>query len=216
VLVTAGPTREPLDPVRFLGNRSSGRMGHAVAAALRNQGAEVVVVSGPVALPAPTGVEVVRIETALEMHAAVMARVDGIDIFVGCAAVADYRPAVAAGQKIKKTGKPLEVRLVPNPDILAAVAALPNPPFTLGFAAETEGLQQHAEAKLQRKGVHMLAANLVSDPGIGFDSNDNELTVVWSGGGCRLERKSKDEIAAELVAILVERYRASIGAEDSG
>jgi len=216
VVLTAGPTREPLDPVRFLGNRSSGRMGYALADALLREGAELVLVSGPVALAAPAGAKLVRVETARQMRDAVMAHIQGCDIFVGCAAVADYRPESVAPNKLKKGPEPLQLRLVPNPDILSEVAGMQPAPFTLGFAAETEALTEHAEAKRRAKGVDMIAANLVSEAGIGFDAGDNAITLLWEGGTANLTRKAKTEIARELVTLLVERYLASAGTENSG
>ncbi len=208
VLLTAGPTREPLDPVRFLGNRSSGRMGFALAAAFRDAGAAVTLVSGPVALPAPAGVTLLGVETAQEMHAAVMQRVDDCAIFAACAAVADYRPADAAPRKIKKTADRLSLELVRNPDILAAAAARPKAPFTLGFAAETDDLERHALDKLRRKGVDMIAANQVGGASGGFERADNALTVFWHGGRRDLALAPKPELARQLVSLTAELYDA--------
>jgi phosphopantothenoylcysteine decarboxylase / phosphopantothenate---cysteine ligase len=206
VLLTAGPTREPIDPVRYVGNRSSGKMGYALAAAFRNAGAAVELISGPVALGAPPGVSCIRVETALEMHAAVLARVTGCDLFVGCAAVADYRPAMPAAGKIKKDEAELRLTLVRNPDILAEVAALPRPPFTVGFAAETERLEEQAEAKRRRKGVDVIAANRVgSGPG-GFESEQNALIVLWEDGRAELPLSPKAELADTLVTLLTKLY----------
>jgi phosphopantothenoylcysteine decarboxylase / phosphopantothenate---cysteine ligase len=182
VVLTAGPTREPLDPVRFLGNRSSGRMGYALASALTDLGARVVLISGPSALAPPAVAELVKVETALEMHAAVTARSRDCDIFVATAAVADYRPAEPAGSKIKKAADALEIRLVRNPDILAEVAALPSPPFTLGFAAETNDVEQYARGKLKDKRLNMIAANRVGGDSGGFERDENALLVLWNGG----------------------------------
>jgi phosphopantothenoylcysteine decarboxylase/phosphopantothenate--cysteine ligase len=212
VMVTAGPTREPLDPVRFLGNRSSGRMGYAVAQALAARGAEVCLVSGPTAQEPPGVGEVVRAETASEMHAAVMARVARCDIFVAVAAVADYRPAAPRATKIKKSEDEMTLRLVKNPDILAEVAALPGGPFTVGFAAETEQVATYAQNKLKAKGLDMIAANLVGGPGQrrgGFDSEDNALLVLWEGGGRSLPFMPKALLGAELADLICERYLAS-------
>ncbi|MFP4161964.1 MAG: bifunctional phosphopantothenoylcysteine decarboxylase/phosphopantothenate--cysteine ligase CoaBC [Ectothiorhodospira sp.] len=205
VLVTAGPTREPVDPVRFVGNRSSGRMGYAVAAAAADAGARVCLVSGPVALPPPPGVERIPVETALEMHEAVMARVTEADVFIATAAVADYRVAEPAPEKIKKRGDTLELRLVRNPDILAEVAARPDAPFTVGFAAETRDLEAQARAKLEAKGLDMIAANDVS-AGQGFDAEDNALQVLWTGGGTDLQRQPKADLARALVALVAHRF----------
>jgi phosphopantothenoylcysteine decarboxylase/phosphopantothenate--cysteine ligase len=164
ILVTSGPTHEPLDPVRYLGNRSSGRMGHAVATAAAEAGAHVTLVSGPVALPEPAGMqEVLPVKTAQDMHAACMARASGTDIFIAVAAVADFRPAEVMSHKIKKGDtQDVSLQLVRNPDILADIAALPDAPFTVGFAAETENLAEYAQAKLREKRVQMIAANRVS------------------------------------------------------
>ena len=211
-LVTAGPTREPLDPVRYLGNRSSGRMGYAVAQALTERGAAVCLVSGPSVLQPPAVEELVRVETAAQMHAAVMVRAASCDLFVGVAAVADYRPALAQGTKIKKSADEITLRLVKNPDILAEVAALPGGPFTVGFAAETDDLERHARGKLEAKGLDMIAANWVGGPGAGaagFDSEDNALLVLWKGGGQSLRSMPKGLLGAELADLICERYLAS-------
>lgn len=210
VLVTAGPTREPLDPVRFLTNRSSGKMGYAVAEAARDAGADVILVSGPVHLPAPAGVICMRVETAEAMRAAVLQHIAAADLFIATAAVADYRPAVRAADKIKKNGEPLTLSLEPTPDILAEVAARPERPFTVGFAAETERLAAYAEAKRRRKNIDMIAANQVDDRGLGFDSDDNALTVFWEGGSLALPRQPKRALASALLALIAERMgRAS-------
>ena len=206
VLLTAGPTREPLDPVRYLGNRSSGRMGYALASALTDLGARVTTVSGPTALPPPAVAGWIQVETALEMHAAVMARVGACDIFVATAAVADYRPAEPAEDKIKKGAPELEVRLVRNPDILAEVAALPVPPFTLGFAAETDRIEDHARGKLVAKHLDLIAANRVGGTSGGFEREENALLVLWEGGRRELPLTSKVELARELAMLLAERY----------
>ncbi len=206
VLLTAGPTREPIDPVRYVGNRSSGRMGYAMAAALADEGARVTMVSGPVSLDTPLKVDRVDVETALEMEHEVSSRLDGCDIFVACAAVADYRCDSIADQKIKKSQDRLELSLVKNPDILLQVASRVNPPFTVGFAAETERLAQLAEEKRRTKGVDMIAANLVGSDQGGFESNDNALTVLWDGGAADLPMMNKNELAQELVALIVKKY----------
>jgi phosphopantothenoylcysteine decarboxylase/phosphopantothenate--cysteine ligase len=217
VLMTAGPTREAIDPVRFLGNRSSGKMGYALAAALRAAGAAVTLVSGPVGRSTPEGVERVGIESAAEMHDAVMARVAECEIFVATAAVADYRCRRPAGQKIKRGAEPLTLILEPNPDILAAVAARPGAPFTVGFAAETaEGLAEIARAKRVAKGIDVIVANRVGGPGLGFEGDDNELLVLWSEGERFLARAPKTRLAEALVPIIVERYRAKGQAQGTG
>jgi phosphopantothenoylcysteine decarboxylase / phosphopantothenate---cysteine ligase len=214
VLITAGPTREPIDPVRFIGNRSSGKMGFAVAAAARDAGAEVTLVSGPVGLAAPSGVACVRVETAQEMHDRVLERVGGCDILVAAAAVADYRPTASADQKIKKMRDRLELALERTPDVLAAVAKHPRRPFLVGFAAETEHLAEHARAKLQAKGVDLVAANWVGRPGTGFEADDNALLLLWQGGQHELPRASKVELARELIRHIAERYHDKNPAED--
>jgi phosphopantothenoylcysteine decarboxylase/phosphopantothenate--cysteine ligase len=208
VLLTAGPTQEPLDPVRFLGNRSSGKMGFALAQALVEAGAQVRLVSGPVRLATPAGVERTDVTTAAQMHQAVMQALaeTGWHVFIGCAAVADYRPERQAADKIKKTQAPMMLRLVPNPDILAEVAALPpgQRPFCLGFAAETSELAAQAEAKRRRKGVELLAANLVGGPVGGFEADDNALTLFWEGGSQELPLLPKLALARRLVALLAQ------------
>ena len=206
MLVTAGPTREPLDPVRFVSNRSSGKMGYAVARAAAEAGAEVTLVSGPVHLAAPRDVIRVDVETAAEMHAAVMKRVKHADVFVATAAVADYAPKRAALQKIKKKGASLEVKLARTADILAEVAAMKSPPYTVGFAAETEELESHAREKLIKKGLDLLAANLVGKDK-GFDQDDNALTLYWKGGKLELSNGPKLELARRLVAVIAERHK---------
>ncbi|MCP5024285.1 MAG: bifunctional phosphopantothenoylcysteine decarboxylase/phosphopantothenate--cysteine ligase CoaBC, partial [bacterium] len=179
VLLTAGPTREPIDPVRYVGNRSSGRMGYALASAFAAEGALVTMVSGPVSLDTPGGVQLVDVETAVEMERAVGSRVEQSDIFVACAAVADYRCDGVAEQKIKKSQERLELSLIRNPDILRQVAANEAAPFTVGFAAETERVAEQAEQKRHAKGVDMIAANLVAGERGGFESDENALTVLW-------------------------------------
>ncbi|HET6655127.1 MAG TPA: bifunctional phosphopantothenoylcysteine decarboxylase/phosphopantothenate--cysteine ligase CoaBC [Gammaproteobacteria bacterium] len=205
VLVTAGPTREPVDAVRYVSNRSSGRMGYAVAAAAARAAASVVLVSGSVDLPAPAGVERVFVETAAEMHAATMARVADVDIFIGAAAVADYAPAKPADHKIKKTQAALDIKLEQTVDILAAVAALDDAPFTVGFAAETDDVEANARDKMERKRLDMIAANKVG-PGQGFETDDNALTVLWPGGEQTLALAPKTALAAQLVELVAARY----------
>ncbi len=215
VLLTAGPTREAIDPVRYLSNRSSGKMGFALADAFAERGAAVTLVTGPVALQTPQGVARHDVETALQMEAAVMEAVAGSDIFVGCAAVADYRPASVAEQKIKKLEQERTIELVRNPDILAAVAALAAPPFTVGFAAETQRVAEYAEQKRRIKGVDMIAANLVAASEGGFERDQNALTVLWGGGKIELPMSDKGHLARELVKLIMERYGKSNPVEDS-
>ena len=209
VLLTAGPTREALDPVRFISNRSTGRMGFAVAEAAAQAGAQVIVISGPVTLPTPPGVERIAVESAVEMHEAVMQRVRQADIFVATAAVADYRAANPAEQKIKKTGEALTLELVRNPDILAEVAALPSHrPFTVGFAAETHNVLHYAEDKRRRKNLDLIAANQVGIAGSGFESEQNALHVLWEGGEKVLPMTDKTRLGQQLIALIAQRYRA--------
>ena len=216
VLVTAGPTREPVDPVRYLGNRSSGKMGYALARAAAEAGAAVTLVSGPVALDAPADVERVWVETAAQMHAAVMARVAHCDLFIATAAVADYRPVATSPVKIKKQRDRLNLELERTPDILAAVAALDSPPFTVGFAAETDRLEHYALAKLERKRLDLVAANDVSG-GQAFGRDDNALDVYWPGRGHRrLDRQPKDRLARQLIEIIAERMHAKDTTQDPG
>lgn len=205
VLITAGPTREPIDPVRYISNRSSGKMGYAVAEAAREAGARVVLVSGPVSLPAPPGVERVDVETTAEMREAVMARAADCDLFIATAAVADYRPTSAAEAKIKKTEAELALSLERTADILSEVAAQPESPFTVGFAAETHDLERYATAKLEGKKLDMIAANYVGE-GLAFDRDDNALEVFWSGGRQSLGRRDKAALARELIGLIAERY----------
>ncbi|MCW8890296.1 MAG: bifunctional phosphopantothenoylcysteine decarboxylase/phosphopantothenate--cysteine ligase CoaBC [Sedimenticola sp.] len=206
VLLTAGPTREPIDPVRFIGNRSSGKMGFALARAFVALGAHVELVAGPVVLVTPPGVERVDVETAREMEQAVLDRVASCDIFVGCAAVADYRPEVAADQKIKKDNEQMAIQLVRNNDILAAVAAMPEGPFTVGFAAETQSPEHYAEKKRLAKKVDMIAANLVGAQSGGFERDENALTLLWAGGQAVLPMADKGVLAQQLVTLIAEHY----------
>ncbi|MDR2215775.1 MAG: bifunctional phosphopantothenoylcysteine decarboxylase/phosphopantothenate--cysteine ligase CoaBC [Nevskiaceae bacterium] len=205
VLITAGPTRERIDPVRFISNRSSGKMGYAVAQAARDRGAEVVLVSGPVNLCAPPGVRRVCVESAAQMYDAVMREVDDADIFIATAAVADYRPAAPANIKIKKVNDCLEVRMERTIDILAAVAQRERRPYTVGFAAETNDIENHALAKLTKKNLDLIAANEVGDNKV-FEQDDNSLVLLWPGGGRQeLGAGAKTELAVKLVDFIVAR-----------
>ena len=214
VLLTAGPTREALDPVRFLGNRSSGRMGFALAAALVAEGASVTLVAGPVSLPTPAGVERIDVESALQMRDAVFTSLPGTAIFIACAAVADFRPAAAAGKKIKKTSETLTLELIRNPDILSEVAALSARPFCVGFAAETDDVEAYAQAKLRAKRLDMIAANRVG-ASQGFEVDDNALLVIWEGGQQSLPQQPKSRLAAQLVNLIVDRFDAQTAAENT-
>ncbi len=205
LLVTAGPTREAIDPVRYISNRSSGRMGYAVAMAAIEAGAEVSLVSGPVSIPAPDRANLINVTTALEMYNAVMQKISDTDIFISAAAVADYSVQSVAAQKIKKSDDSLQLSLKKNPDILAEVAALRNPPFTVGFAAETENLAANAQSKLQSKKLDMIAANQVGEA-LGFDSGMNALTVFWGTEQKQLERASKNTLAKILITLIADQY----------
>jgi phosphopantothenoylcysteine decarboxylase/phosphopantothenate--cysteine ligase len=217
VLVTAGPTRERIDPVRFITNRSSGKMGYAVAEAARAAGADVVIVSGPVNVPTPAGVRRIDVETAEQMMDAVRAELPGTDIFIAAAAVSDYRPVQAAAEKIKKTSDSLMLALSRTTDILASVAASPSRPFVVGFAAETQNVERNALVKLEGKRLDMIAANQVGDR-LAFDCDDNALTVYWPGGKRELPRASKRDVAAGLVDVIAERFASGerVTATDAG
>ncbi|MEM7251604.1 MAG: bifunctional phosphopantothenoylcysteine decarboxylase/phosphopantothenate--cysteine ligase CoaBC [Pseudomonadota bacterium] len=208
VLITAGPTREPIDPVRFISNHSSGKMGYAVAGAAIEAGAEVTLVSGPTTLGRPDGVQRILVESAADMHAAVLECASDVDIFIAAAAVADYAPASAAKQKMKKDKDELAIALKKNRDIVADVAALPGGPFTVGFAAETNDLKKHALGKLRRKGLDMIAANEVGGHKTGFNVDTNALHIFWDGGQLDLPNASKDAIAAQLIEVVCDRFFA--------
>ena len=202
VVITAGPTREALDPVRYISNHSSGKMGFSLAEACIEAGAQVTLISGPVHIATPDRVQQIKVISALEMLAASQEAVAlGCDIFIATAAVADYRPANIAEQKIKKVGDVISIELVKNPDIVATIAQLPNKPFMLGFAAETERVEDYARAKLHAKKLDMIACNDVSRTDIGFQSDDNAMTVFWHNGMKHLEKAPKAHIARTLVAL---------------
>ncbi|HTV52389.1 MAG TPA: bifunctional phosphopantothenoylcysteine decarboxylase/phosphopantothenate--cysteine ligase CoaBC [Steroidobacteraceae bacterium] len=203
VLITAGPTRERIDPVRFVSNRSSGRMGFAVAEAAREAGAQVVLVSGPVGLGTPIGVRRVDVESAEDMLLAVQRELQGTDVFISTAAVADYRPANPPEHKIKKSTERLAIEMQRTIDIVGTVAARPDRPFVVGFAAETESVEQNARAKMLRKNLDMIAANEVGHDKA-FDCSDNELTVLWRAGRRELARAPKQALARQLVALIVQ------------
>ena len=199
VLVTAGPTREPIDPVRYISNRSSGKMGYALAEAAQRRGARVVLVSGPVQIPAPAGVELVKVTTAQQMHDAVMEHLDAATIVIKSAAVADYRVAQEAAQKLKKNGDPLTLTLEPNADILAEVGRRKGQRFVVGFAAETENLLDYARRKLETKNADVIVANLVNSTVTGFDSDQNDVTLVTRSGDIPLGQASKRELAGQIL-----------------
>jgi len=210
ILLTAGPTREAIDPVRYISNRSSGKMGYALAAAALQAGASVTLVSGPVALAAPAGVKLIAVESAQQMQDAVMRQVEQCDIFIACAAVSDYRVAQEAEHKIKKSAQQMTLTLVPNADILATVSALERHPFCVGFAAETRDLEKYALDKLQRKNLDMIAANLVGSGSGGFEADVNRLEVFWPGGGHSIAEAGKLEVAKQLIDLIGERYTGAL------
>ena len=210
VIVTAGPTREPIDPVRYITNRSSGKMGYAIARAAAAQGADVILVTGPVNLRPPPGMRVFQVNTAREMLEATHEYVADADIFVAAAAVADYRPAEIEPQKIKKHDESMSLELVRCPDILSSVSALDNPPFTVGFAAETENVEAYARAKLENKHLDMIVANRVGDD-LGFDRDDNAVTVLWPNGRQEFSRTAKTELARSLVDLVAKHFYATSG-----
>jgi len=200
VLITAGPTWEPLDPVRHIANRSSGKMGYALARVAQRRGADVTLVSGPSALAPPRGVDFIGVTTACEMEDAVMRRAVAADVVIMAAAVGDYRPTERAGRKIKRTRDELELKLVRNPDILANVSSLPGTRVLVGFAAETNDVVAHARRKLQAKGVHLMVANDVTAPDAGFDVDTNVVTLIERSGRVDgLDTMSKDDVAAAIL-----------------
>jgi phosphopantothenoylcysteine decarboxylase / phosphopantothenate---cysteine ligase len=216
VLVSAGPTFEDIDPVRFIGNRSSGRMGFAIAQAAAEQGASVHLVAGPVHLPTPMGVTRNDVRSAREMREAVMQQIPQSDIFISSAAVGDFRANEIAAHKLKKTGGQLSLTLTENPDILAGVAALKHRPFVVGFAAETQNVETYARAKLERKNLDMIAANRVGN-GFGFDTCENEILLLSREGSETLARADKIDLARQLVARIAASYVASkIGNKKKG
>jgi phosphopantothenoylcysteine decarboxylase/phosphopantothenate--cysteine ligase len=215
LLITAGPTRERLDPVRYLTNRSSGKMGFAVAAAAREAGAHVTLITGPVQLATPAGITRINVESAREMYAAVHRHVADADIFIAAAAVADFQPIAVAKQKIKKQGTAITLDLEPAPDILKSVADMTKRPLVIGFAAETNDVEANARSKLKRKKLDMIAANQVGD-GLAFDCEDNALTVLWPGGKLEIARAPKLEVARELIAQIAKRLPPSDGAPRRG
>jgi phosphopantothenoylcysteine decarboxylase/phosphopantothenate--cysteine ligase len=207
VLVTAGPTREPIDPVRYLTNRSSGKMGYELAAAFAHAGHTVLLISGPTALDVPDHVDFLPVETAADMHAAVSHHLGRMQVAVFAAAVADYTPASVATEKIKKSGDTLTLELVKTPDILGSVRAPLGFAGTLvGFAAETENLESNARQKLTRKRCDLIVANDVSKPGIGFDSDHNEVLLVYPDHSEPLPPATKHDLAHQLVQAILELH----------
>ncbi|MGY5451322.1 bifunctional phosphopantothenoylcysteine decarboxylase/phosphopantothenate--cysteine ligase CoaBC [Agarivorans sp. MS3-6] len=208
VVITAGPTREAIDPVRYISNHSSGKMGFALAQAAKQLGAKVSIISGPVNLTTPAGINKIAVTSAQQMLDASLAEVANCDIFIACAAVADYRVASVAEQKIKKTDESddMQLRLVKNPDIVATIAGLNNKPFTVGFAAETQNLDNYAQDKMARKNLDMIAANDVSKPDQGFNSEQNALKVFWPTGHQQLDLADKADLAQQLLALVAKQY----------
>lgn len=210
ILITAGPTREAIDPVRYISNHSSGKMGFSIAQAAKELGAKVTLVSGPVSLSTPQDVERINVISASEMHQQTLERAPSHDIFIACAAVADYRPSDVSDQKIKKNNDDMTVVMIKNPDILADVSALTSQrPFCVGFAAETQDVETYARGKLTRKKLDLIAANNVSVAGQGFNSDDNALTLYWSNGQHELPLANKQELAKQLVLEIIKHYNQS-------
>jgi phosphopantothenoylcysteine decarboxylase / phosphopantothenate---cysteine ligase len=206
VVITAGPTREALDPVRYISNNSSGKMGYALAQAAVDAGAITTVVSGPVNLAAPQHIRIVSIQSAEDMLEQCLKLLPECDIFIACAAVADYRPATEENQKRKKGPQEVTLQLVRTPDIVAAVAENKHRPYTVGFAAETNDVLTYAREKMQRKGLDMIVANDVADQSIGFNSDENAVTVLWRDGQQVLERATKGVIARQIVHLIAQRH----------
>ncbi|MCG7532989.1 bifunctional phosphopantothenoylcysteine decarboxylase/phosphopantothenate--cysteine ligase CoaBC [Psychrobium sp. MM17-31] len=207
ILITAGPTREAIDPVRYISNHSSGKMGFAIAQAAKQLGANVTLIAGPVSLTTPNGVNRLDVVSASDMHKQAIIHAPTHDIFIACAAVADYRPAAISDQKIKKNDDDMVVSMIKNPDILADVSALEEQrPFCVGFAAETQDVETYARGKLQRKKLDMIAANNVSIAGQGFNSDSNALTLYWPQGKLDLPLADKQELAKQLVVEIIKHY----------
>lgn len=206
IMVTAGPTREPLDPVRFISNHSSGKMGFAIADAAVKAGAQVTLVAGPVNLPTPQGCQRHNVLSADDMLKACETYAESTDIFIATAAVADYKASQVAENKIKKVGDELTLTFIKNPDILATIAARQNKPFCVGFAAESENVEAYARGKLVNKGLDMIAANDITAEGLGFNSDNNALHVIWNDGDKHLPATSKAELAKGLVSLIAQQY----------
>ncbi len=207
IVVTAGPTREPLDPVRYISNHSSGKMGYAIAQAAQQAGASVTIISGPVSLPTPDGCRRIDVVTADEMLNKAKAEAPNCDIFIATAAVADYRASEVADNKMKKSSDELTLTFVKNPDILATIAALEDGPFTVGFAAESQNVEAYAKDKLTRKKLDMIAANDITREGLGFNSDNNALHVYWQTGDAELPTGKKSELAKSLLSLVATQYK---------
>lgn len=207
VVITAGPTREAIDPVRYISNHSSGKMGFALAQAAVEAGASVTLIAGPVSLAGPDRVLRIDVDSAEQMHQATMDNLANCDIFIGAAAVADYRPARIVNQKIKKSAEAISIELIRNPDIIAEVASHQQRPFTVGFAAETQDVISYAQGKLKKKNLDLIIANDVSNTEIGFNSDDNAVTVIWNGGEKALPLASKQQLSRCLLSEIAQRYR---------
>lgn len=208
-VITAGPTREAIDPVRYISNHSSGKMGYAIAEAAQQLGAKVTIISGPVNIKAPANCALINVNSAVEMHQQALDLATNASVFVGCAAVADYRVAEVAEHKIKKTADndDMSIALVKNPDIIADVAAIPNKPFMIGFAAETQDVAQYAQRKLVKKNLDMIAANDVAQAGQGFNSDKNALTVFDHQSQTDLPLSTKTQLAMNLVTLIADKYQ---------
>ena len=207
-MITAGPTREPIDPIRYITNRSSGKMGYSLALSAKESGAKVTIVSGPVSLDTPTGVRRIDVETADEMFSAVQNGIKEVDIFIGCAAVSDYQADSPAAEKIKRSSSNISIDLTRSPDILYSVSSMDKGPFTVGFAAETTNVIAHAKEKIIKKGLDMIAANKVGN-NYGFDQELNALSVIYDDKVIELEQSSKPIIAKKLIKLIAERYNES-------
>ena len=209
VVITAGPTREAIDPVRYISNYSSGKMGYALAQAAVEAGAQTILISGPTHLPIPERATRIDVTSAQQMYDASLQQAAACDLFIGAAAVADYRPVTIAANKLKKTtNDSMTIELVKNPDIIAAVAALQPKPFTVGFAAESENLLAYARTKLQHKNLDLIIANNIATEGIGFDSDDNAVTLIDHNGEQALTQRSKQQLARDLISLLADRLPA--------
>lgn len=208
LVITAGPTIEAIDPVRYISNHSSGKMGFALAEAAIDAGASVTLIAGPVGLATPDHCQRINVNSADEMLSAALKQLPNCDIFIGCAAVADYRPASVAEQKIKKNNPQMTIELIKNPDIISEIAKHPERPFTVGFAAETEQLITHAKAKLTRKNLDMIIANDVSDSRIGFNSDENAATLISANREETLPFSSKAQMARAIISTIAKTYTA--------